>query len=49
MHDGLNVLLEGIDLLLNRSTVVWKKFTIGHFCVNFVCGEIFSSLGVSNE
>ena len=30
-------------------TVVWKKFTVGYFHVKFVCGKIFSSLGVSNE
>ena len=32
-----------------QSTVVWKKFTVGYFHVKFVRGEIFSSLGVSNE
>ena len=26
-----------------------EKFTVGCFCVKFVRGKIFSSLGVSNE
>ena len=33
----------------NMTTVVWKKFTVGYFRVKFVHGEIFFSLGVSNE
>ena len=32
-----------------QGTVVWKKFTVEYFHVKFVCGKIFSSLGVSNE
>ena len=30
-------------------TIVWKKLTVGYFCVKFVCGKIFLSLGISNE
>ena len=37
------------DALLKCSTVVWEKFTIGYFRVKVVCGEIFSSLEVSDE
>ena len=35
--------------VLQAPTVVWKKFTVGHFHVKIVCGKIFSSLGVYNE
>ena len=48
-------LLDAFQLLflllgtINTRTVVWEKFTVGYFCVKFVHGKIFSSLGVSNE
>ena len=31
------------------ATVIWEKFTVRYFRMKFVHGEIFSSLGVSNE
>ena len=34
---------------MHTYTVVWKKITIGYFHMQFVCGKIFWSLGVSNE
>ena len=36
----------------NKTQIVYcslEKFTVGYFRVKFVCGEIFLSLGVSNE